>query len=134
MKKNLTVLISIAAIATVYAMSNNLTTQKGAPKEPEPLETQEKAVSLITNLIKMNSAFAVKLSSPLLSGKMRQWQQRGLVKVPTEVTWDMFKKDIHQFGTYLYAFLGRDPKTGAYYHIDPLRKDHAIYNSRFYEN
>ena len=50
------------------------------------------------------------------------------MKLPANVPWETFKKDVHQFGVDLHTLLEKDTK-GAYYHIEALRKNAAVYNT-----
>lgn len=94
----------------------------------KPISTQNEAIELINRLINANQSFSVKLSNPMLPGKMRMWQQRGLVRYPTKMTpWVTFKKDVQQFGSDLHQLLSQDPQTNKYYHLDELRKNHELY-------
>lgn len=120
--KKLVFMFLICASGALIAAENE--------KKPEiqPVGTQNEAILLINRLIEANQSFSVKLSNPMLPGKIRSWQQRGIVRYPTKMTpWVTFKKDIQQFGADLHQLLSKDPQGGNYYHLDALRKNHALY-------
>ena len=123
-------LISVLAIVAL-GFGLHLTSQQEAKKEKEQfIGTKQQAIDLINKLITDNSSFSVKLSHPLLPGKVRQWQQKGLVQFPTkQVLWEHFKKDVHQFGSYLHSLLDKNPQTGVYYHVENLQKNPTLYNA-----
>jgi hypothetical protein len=111
----------------VYSVS-----QQEAKKEvanQAPVVSQKEIIDLINKIIKENASFAVKLSHPLLPGKVRLWQQRGLVQFPTKQSWSTFIKDVNQFGTYLHTLLERNPQSGEYYHLEKAQKDATLYKN-----
>ena len=127
MKREILITAYAVFLVCLFAMaeSNNAQDEK---KAVEPLSTHDKAVSLLNTLIKHNAVFSVKIAHQLLPAKAKLWQQRGIFRFPPQVTWDIFKKDVHQFGTSLHALLEKDAK-GAYYHLDALRKDYPLYKA-----
>ncbi len=124
MKQTILHISIITVFLGLFAISNSAQEKK---PEPEALETKENAVAILNELIKKNELFSVKIAHHLLPAKIQLWKQKKILKIPATITWDLFKKDIHQFEVNLYALLEKDPK-GVYYHIDALRKDHALYN------
>ena len=123
MKKGILIISFTTIFIGFLAISKTADDKK---KEPEALETQEKAVATINDLIKKNAAFSVKIAHHLLPIKAKLWKQKGILKIPTNITWDVFKKDVYQFGVSLHSLLEKDSKN-FYYHMDSLRKDHPLY-------
>lgn len=126
MKKNIVVISIIILILNCALRSVGQAENK---KEESPL-SQQQLITLINNLIKANQAFTIQLSNPLWQGKVRLWQQTGKVQLPAQqITWEVLKRDIHQFGTYLASLLTKDPQTGTYYHLERLKKDQPLITS-----
>ncbi len=130
MKKALITILSVTVSVGLMTIFKSYTVE--APKKKEPavvaaVGTQEKAVAMINDLIAQNGAFSVQIASPELPIKVKLWQRKGIVKLPTNIPWETFKKDVHQFGVDLHALLEKDEK-GVYYHIEALRKDSFVYN------
>lgn len=132
MKKALVTILSVTVSVGLMTIFNSYTVE--APKKKEPaaavaaVGTQEKAVAMINDLIAQNGAFSVQIASPELPIKVKLWQRKGIVKLPTNIPWETFKKDAHQFGVDLHTLLEKDEK-GVYYHIEALRKDSSLYNA-----
>ena len=123
----LLILIAVTATAAENEQDNSVKQQESTV---EPMGTEKKAVELINKLIKSNQSFGFKIVNPLMPGKIRLWQQRGLVRYPTKLTpWVTFKDDIQKFGSNLYTLLAKDPQTNNYYHIEAFRKNHELYKA-----
>ena len=87
-------------------------------------------ITLINKLNKENQKVSVMLAHPLLPGKVRLWQQKGILSFPTkQITWSTFINDIHQFGAFLASLLARNPQTGAYFHLEKLQKNRSLYTT-----
>ncbi len=136
MKKNIVITsaIVIAISFAVYSadepVQDEETTKQEPKKEVVLVATQQEAINLVNALIKGNSSFSIKLSDSLLPGKVRSWQQRGLIKYPTkQIPWVTFKKDVNELNTFLHSLLNKNPQTGTYYHMENLQKNRALYNA-----
>ncbi len=132
MKKALVTILSVTVSVGLMTIFKSYTIVE-APKKKEPaaavaVGTQEKAVAMINDLITKNGAFSVQIAPPELPIKVKFWQRKGQVQLPTNIPWETFKKDVHQFGVDLHALLEKDEK-GVYYHIEALRRDSSVYNA-----
>lgn len=126
----------IASIIIIMSFALYCQVEQNGEKKPEPKKeippiiTQQEAVKLVQSLIKGTAPFSVQLSHPLLPGKIRLWQQRGIIRYPTkQVPWDQFKKNVNEFNTFLHTLLNRNPQTGVYYHIDNVQRNAALINA-----
>jgi len=131
MKKSLVTILSVTVSVGLMTIFKSYTVE--APKKKEPaavtaVGTQEKSVAMINDLIAQNGAFSVQIASPELPIKVKLWQRKGIVKLTTNIPWETFKKDVHQFGVDLHTLLEKDEK-GVYYHIEALRRDSSVYNA-----
>lgn len=124
MKKNI---VLVSAVIVISFALYSVDEKEKPKKEVVPLATQKEVVSLINALIKEHGAFSVKLSHPLLPGKVRSWQQKGIIKFKT--SWNTFKKDVGEFATFLHSLLHKNPQTGTYYHVENLQKNAALYKA-----
>jgi hypothetical protein len=128
------IIIFVLVLALGYALRSVTQDNQVVQLEPEAetaeIATKQQVIDLINKLIKENASFAVKLAHPLLPGKVRLWQQRGLIQFPTrQVPWVTFIKDVHEFGTNLHELLSRDPQTGDYYHVPKIQINALLYNN-----
>lgn len=126
MKQGIIHITIIAICLGLFSLSSKNSAQE-KKQTPEALETEEKTVRMLNELIKKNSVFSIKIAHHLLPTKVTLWRQRGILKLPMNTMWESFIKDVHQFGVHLHSMLEKDPKA-VYYHIDSLRKDHALYH------
>ncbi len=128
MKKNISAFIVIVCFIaySIYSADVPVIT----PVSQNAVATSPEALTLINALIKGNSSFSVKLSHPLLPGKVRSWQQQGVIKYPTrQVPWMTFKKDVNELNTFLHSLLNKNPQTGLYYHLENLKKNEPLYRA-----
>lgn len=132
MKRLLAIILCVDVMLIAAAEIPELPEEQGAEERQtsELMGSEQDAIRLLKNIIKSNHSFSIKISNPLLPGKIRSWQERGMVSYPTKLTpWTVFKRDVHQLGAYLEELLAKDPQKNQYYHIDALRKNHALYKT-----
>ncbi len=130
MKKAIITIFAVTVSVGLATIHKSYTAETPVKKEPEvaAVGTPEKAVAMLNELIAKNSAFSVKIAHHELPIKANLWQRKGQLKLPTNIPWETFKRNVHQFGVDLHALLEKDEK-GVYYHIEALRKDAAVYNA-----
>ncbi len=128
--KKIILIVAFMSIRMVGADTPKVVAQPEPKKEVAVTIKPQEVIDLVNALIKKNESFKVKLSNPLLPEKVRLWQNRGLIKYPTkQVPWVTFKKDIDELNTFLHSLLQKNPHTDTYYHIAPIQKNRALYDT-----
>jgi len=135
MKKTAVIILIITVLVGLLVIFKSYTEESTASEQPEPetVITQDQAVNMINNLIAKNATFLVQIAPPELPINIRIWQRKGQLKLPVDIPWETFKKDVHQFGVDLHTLLEKDAK-GIYYHIETVRKDPTLYKLLAYLN